>query len=87
MCKRLEGEPWWSYAWRQVCENTWAVLSVAGFAVLAWYANKADEQQAKMEAMMERNETKLLNVINEQHEINRQQVQALQELTFFIKQK
>lgn len=30
MCKREPGEPWYSYAWRQVCEKPQMVLAVIG---------------------------------------------------------
>lgn len=42
MCKREAGDTWYSYAFRQVCEKSWAVLAIAGFVVLWWYSGKMD---------------------------------------------
>ncbi len=74
MCKRMPEDTWYSYVFRQVCEKSWAVLAISGFAVLYWYAERAD-----------RNEERLIELIREDHKFQSDMTQAVQELTQAIR--
>lgn len=85
MCEYKQGEPWYSYAWRQICEKTQIVLAVSGFAVLAWYSHKADTFQAGILSRASENQKNLIHLIKEAHQYQAAQTQAMQELTNEIK--
>lgn len=74
MCRREVNDTWYSYAFRQVCEKSWAVLAIAGFAVLYWYADRAEE-----------NEQRLIELIRQSHQYQDAQTRAMTELVFTIK--
>lgn len=76
MCKREPNDTWYSYAFRQVCEKSWAVLAIAGFAVLYWYAEKAEQ-----------NEQRLISIINQAHQYQDAQTRAMNELINVVKSK
>lgn len=76
MCKREENDTWYSYTFRQVCEKSWAVLAIAGFAVLYWYAEKAEQNQQR-----------LIQIINQSHQYQDAQTRAMNELVNVVKSK
>lgn len=76
MCKREPNDTWYSYAFRQVCEKSWAVLAIAGFAVLYWYAEKAEQNQQR-----------LIQIINQSHQYQDAQTRAMNELVNVVKSK
>lgn len=76
MCKREANDTWYSYAFRQVCEKSWAVLAIAGFAVLYWYAGKAEE-----------NEKELIELIQQGHRYQEAQTKAMTELVYTIREE
>lgn len=48
MCKREPGEPWYSYAWRQVCEKPQMVLAVIGLVAAGFlYHDLRDLMQSQ----------------------------------------
>lgn len=81
MCEpRKEGEPWVAYAFRYSVElvesHAGGVLAVLGFAMLWWYSERADKQQERFVAVIEKN-----------HEFTAKQTAAIQELSIYIKEK
>lgn len=84
MCERRPEDTWYSYVFRQVCEKSLAVLAVAGFIMLYWYSQKADENEEKLLARSEKSEQRLIEIIREAHSYQANMTQALQELTFSI---
>lgn len=68
------GEPWYAYAFRQVCDKSLAVLAVTGFIMLFWYADKSEKQQDQF-----------IRLIKEQQEFTQKMTAAVQELTHYIK--
>lgn len=85
MCApRKEGEPLFAYYLRYSVElvemHAGGVLAVIGFVMLWWYSEKMERQQ-------EVQQTQFIQLIKEQQAINAQQTSAIQELTFYIKNK
>ena len=76
MCKWEPGEPWWSYAFRQLCEKSMAAFVVVAFGVLFWYADKAEKQQ-----------NALIELIHQSNQAQAATAEALHELIFYIKKQ
>lgn len=81
MCApRKDGEPLAAYCFRYFAEvvesHAGGVLALIGFVVLWWYSEKVDQQQARFDSIIEKN-----------HEFTAKQTAAIQELTFYIKEK
>lgn len=68
------------YSVEVVEKHAVAVLAMAGFVMLWWYSEKLERQQ-------EVQQTQFIQLIKEQQSINAQQTAAIQELTFYIKNK
>lgn len=81
MCQRLATDTWYSYAFRQVCEKSWAVLAVAGFAVLWWYSEKADTVQAGIIDRSQRNQAVIAQLMQDTLKAQNEQTHAIIILT------
>lgn len=81
MCRRLPEDTWYSYAFRQVCEKSWAVLAIAGFGVLWWYSEKADAVQAGIIDRSQRNQTLLAQMMQDTVKAQNEQTHAIIILT------
>lgn len=86
MCQRLPDDTWYSYAFRQVCEKSWAVLAVAGFVTLWWYSEKADAVQAGIIDRSQRNQETISQLLNNTLKEQSEQTRAIIVLTTKIEE-
>ena len=63
MCEKVEGEAWYSYAWRQLCEKSQMVLAVIGIVAAGFLYHDLRE-------LMHSQTATNLQIANELRELN-----------------
>ncbi len=63
MCEKVEGEAWYSYAWRQLCEKPQMVLAVIGIVAAGFLYHDLRE-------LMHSQTATNLQIANELRELN-----------------
>lgn len=81
MCKRQVDDTWYSYAFRQVCEKSWAVLAIAGFVVLFWYSEKVDSVQKGIIERAASNQATIAKLMQDTLSAQHEQTRAIIVLT------
>lgn len=78
---RLPDDTWYSYLFRQVCEKSWAVLAVAGFVVLWWYSEKAEDVQQGIIERTQRTQGLIVQLLQDTIRAQNDQTNAIHALT------
>lgn len=81
MCKRLPEDTIYSYFFRQVCEKSWAVLAISGFAVLVWYSEKVESTQKGIIERAAANQATIARLMQDTLEAQHEQTRAIIVLT------